>query len=264
MEGWAVTPPFTAKMFANLSETSLITAFLAGLLSFVSPCVQPLVPSYMMYLSGLSFQQLAHSETGAAVKHVIVMNAVLFILGFSAVFIMFGASASVLGQVLMDHQDVLRKAGAILMILFGLHISGMIKLTWLMTERRLHLTARPAGPLASFLIGGTFAAGWTPCVGPILGTMLLYAATTDTLLDGVTLLAFYSLGLGVPLLIASLALNRFLSFLQEIKTSLPLVSGVSGVFLIMMGIVMYLDRFSLLTAFFERYGVGVYLGTDGG
>lgn len=134
MEGWAVTPPFTAKMFANLSETSLITAFLAGLLSFVSPCVLPLVPSYLMYLSGLSFQQLAHSETGAAVKHVIVMNAVLFILGFSAVFIMFGASASVLGQVLMDHQDVLRKAGAILMILFGLHISGMIKLTWLMTS----------------------------------------------------------------------------------------------------------------------------------
>jgi cytochrome c-type biogenesis protein len=251
-------------MFSNLSETSLITAFLAGLLSFISPCVLPLVPSYLMYLSGLSFRQLAQSTEHTVVKQVIVMNAVLFILGFSAVFIAFGASASVLGQVLLDHQDAIRKAGAILMIIFGLHVSGMVKLTWLMTEKRMHLAARPGGPMASFLIGGTFAAGWTPCVGPILGTMLLYAATTDTLVDGVTLLAFYSLGLGVPLLIASLALNRFLSLFQRIKTYLPFVSGMSGVFLIMMGMVMYLDRLSLLTAFFERYGVGVYLGTNGG
>jgi cytochrome c-type biogenesis protein len=251
-------------MLVNLSETSLITAFLAGLLSFISPCVLPLVPSYLMYLSGLSFQQLAHSTEHSMVKQVIVMNAVLFILGFSAVFIAFGASASVLGQVLLDHQDALRKAGAILMIILGLHVSGMVKLTWLMTERRLRLTALSAGPMASFFIGGTFAAGWTPCVGPILGTMLLYAATTDTLFDGVALLAFYSLGLGVPLLVASLALNRFLSLFQRMKTYLTLVSGVSGVFLIMMGMVMYLDRLSLLTAFFERYGVGVYLGTNGG
>ena len=251
-------------MLANLSETSLITAFVAGLLSFISPCVLPLVPSYLMYLSGLSFHQLAQSEARAGVKHVIVLNAVLFILGFSAVFITFGASASVLGQALLDHQDALRKAGAVLIIIFGLHVSGMVKLTWLMTERRLRLTARPAGPMASFFIGSTFAAGWTPCVGPILGTMLLYAATTETLLDGVALLAFYSLGLGVPLLIASLALNRFLSFFQGMKTSLRFVSGVSGVLLIVTGVVMYLDRFSVLTAFFERYGVGVYLGTDGG
>jgi cytochrome c-type biogenesis protein len=251
-------------MLANLSETSLITAFLAGLLSFISPCVLPLVPSYLMYLSGLSFQQLSHSTEHTVVKQAVVMNAALFILGFSAVFIAFGASASVLGQVLLDHQDAIRKAGAILMIIFGLHVSGMVNLTWLMTEKRIHLTARPAGPMASLLIGGTFAAGWTPCVGPILGTMLLYAATTDTLVDGVTLLAFYSLGLGVPLLIASLALNQFLSFFQRMKTYLPFVSGVSGVFLIMMGMVMYLDRLSLVTAFFERYGIGMYLGTNGG
>ena len=251
-------------MFATLSETSLITAFLAGFLSFISPCVLPLVPSYLMYLSGLSFRQLAHSTEHTMVKQVVVMHAVLFILGFSAVFIAFGASASILGQVLLDHQDAIRKVGAILMITFGLHVSGMVKLTWLMSERRVHVTARPAGPLASFLIGGTFAAGWTPCVGPILGTMLLYAATTDTLVDGVTLLAFYSLGLGVPLLIASLAVNRFVSLFQRMKTYLPLVSGISGVFLIMMGVVMYLDRLSLWTAFFERYRIGMYVRTDGG
>ncbi len=251
-------------MFATLSETSLIAAFFAGLLSFISPCVLPLVPSYLMYLSGLSFQQLAHSGEHDMVKKAVLVNALLFIVGFSIVFIGFGASASLLGQLLLDYQDIIRKAGAVLMIVFGLHMSGRIKLKFLMMEKRVSMTTRSAGPMASFLIGGTFAAGWTPCVGPILGTMLLYAATTDTLLDGVILLAFYSLGLGVPLMIASLALNRFLSFFQRMKTYLPLVSGVSGVFLIIMGMVMYLDRFSLLTAFFERYGVGVYLGTNGG
>jgi cytochrome c-type biogenesis protein len=251
-------------MLANLSETSLITAFLAGLLSFISPCVLPLVPSYLMYLSGLSFQQLAHSGEEAAVKRAVLMNAVLFIVGFSIVFIGFGASASLLGQLLLDHQDAIRKVGAILMIVFGLHLSGLIKLRFLMMEKRVALTARRAGPIASVLIGGTFAAGWTPCVGPILGTMLLYAATTDTLLDGVTLLAFYSLGLGVPLLIASVALNRFLSFFQQMKTYLGLVSGMSGALLMMMGVLMYLDRVSLLTAFFERHGIGTYLGLDGG
>jgi cytochrome c-type biogenesis protein len=251
-------------MLANLSETSLITAFLAGFLSFLSPCVLPLVPSYLMYLSGLSFQQLAHSGEHGAVKKAVLMNALLFMAGFSIIFIGFGASASLLGQLLLDYQDIIRKAGAVLMVIFGLHISGMIKLKVLLMEKRVSLTTRQTGPIASLLIGGTFAAGWTPCVGPVLGTMLLYAATQDTLLDGVTLLAFYSLGLGMPFLIASLALNRFLSFFQQVKTYLRLVSGMSGAVLMMMGVLMYLDRVSLLTAFFERYGIGTYLGIDGG
>lgn len=251
-------------MLANLSETSLMTAFLAGLLSFISPCVLPLVPSYLMYLSGLSFQQLAHSDDHAMVKKAVLMNALLFIVGFSIVFIGFGASASLLGHMLLDYQDVIRKAGAILMIVFGLHMSGIIRLKCLMLEKRLSVTTRRAGPIASLLIGGTFAAAWTPCVGPILGTMLLYAATKDTLLDGVTLLAFYSLGLGVPLLMASVAVNRFLSIFQQIKTYLRFVSGMSGALVMMMGVLMYLDRVSLLTAFFERYGIGTYFGMDGG
>lgn len=251
-------------MLANLSETSLITAFLAGFLSFISPCVLPLVPSYLMYLSGLSFQQLAHSGEHIAVKKAVLMNALLFIVGFSVVFVGFGASASLLGQVLVDYQDVIRKVGAILMIVFGLHLSGIFTLKFLMMEKRVSMATRRAGPIASLLIGGTFAAGWTPCVGPILGTMLLYAATKDTLLDGVTLLAFYSLGLGVPLLFASVALNHFLSLFQQMKSYLRLVNGMSGAVLMMMGILMYLDRVSLLTAFFERYGIGTYVGMDGG
>jgi len=251
-------------MLANLSETSLMTAFLAGLLSFLSPCVLPLVPSYLMYLSGLSLQQLTHSSEHAVIKKAVLMNALLFIVGFSVVFIGFGASASLLGQMLLDYQDIIRKAGAVLMIVFGLHVSGIIQLKFLMMEKRVSVTTRRAGPIASLLIGGTFAAGWTPCVGPILGTMLLYAATKDTLIDGVTLLAFYSLGLAVPLLMASVALNRFLTVFQRMKSHLRLVSGMSGAVLMTMGVLMYLDRVSLLTAFFERYGIGTYFGMDGG
>lgn len=250
-------------MLANVSETSLITAFLAGLVSFISPCVLPLVPSYLMYVSGVSFQQLAHSGEHAGVRKSVVINALLFIAGFSIVFIGFGASASVLGQVLLDYQDALRKVGAVVLIVFGLQLSGLFTFKFLMMEKRVSVASHAAGPIASLLIGGTFAAGWTPCVGPILGTMLLYAATKETMLDGMTLLAFYSFGFGLPLLMASMALNRVLSFFQRMKRYLGLVSGMSGAVLMMMGVLMYHDRVSLLTAFFERHGIGTYFGMEG-
>ncbi|MER3422232.1 MAG: cytochrome C biogenesis protein [Nitrospiraceae bacterium] len=251
-------------MIDSLPHTSLMAAFLAGLLSFVSPCVLPLVPSYLTYITGLSLDQLTHSAEREGVRKLIVVHALLFIGGFSAVFIAFGASASLLGQLVSDYQHVIRKIGAVLIIVFGLYLMGVLKPPLLMTEKRIHLTTRPAGSIGSAVVGATFAAGWTPCVGPVLGTMLLYAGTTETLMDGITLLAFYSLGLALPFLAASLALGHFLRYFKQANTSLRLVSSISGIFLIMMGIVMYAYRLSLLTAFFERYGIGAYLGTDGG
>lgn len=240
-----------------------MAAFLAGLLSFVSPCVLPLVPSYLTYITGLSFDQLTHSAEEAEVRKTIVVHALLFIGGFSAVFIAFGASASFLGQLVSNYQPIIRKIGAVLIIIFGLYLMGVLKLPLLMIERRIHLTTRPAGYIGSIVVGATFAAGWTPCVGPVLGTMLLYAGTTETLMDGITLLAFYSLGLASPFLAASLALNRFLRGFKQVSGSLRVVSIISGIFLILMGVVMYTDRLSLLTALFERYGIGSYLETDG-
>jgi cytochrome c-type biogenesis protein len=246
-------------MIESLPPTSLMAAFLAGLLSFVSPCVLPLVPSYVTYITGLSLDQLSDSTERHRLRKTIVVNSLLFIAGFSAVFIAFGASASLIGQVLTNYQYLLRKVGGVVIVLFGLYLMGIVKLTFLMTERRIHLRRRPAGYVGSLLIGATFAAGWTPCVGPVLGTMLLYASMTDTLTDGVTLLAFYSFGLGLPLFATAMGVDHFLAYVKKARGYLRMVSVVSGVFLILFGLMVYHDSLSLLTAFFEQHGIGTYV-----
>jgi cytochrome c-type biogenesis protein len=235
---------------------------LAGLLSFVSPCVLPLVPSYLMFLTGLSFQQLTRPREASAVRMTVVMNTVFFIMGFSMIFIAFGASATYAGRLLADYQGLIRQAGAMLMIAFGVYFLGVVKLPFLMREHRLHVSRRPAGYLGSFVVGTAFAAGWTPCVGPILGTILLYAGTAETMADGVTLLAFYSSGLGVPFLAASLGLHRVLSSLGKMRPYFGAVARLSGVVLIAMGIGIYLDKMTLLTALFEQYGIGLEAGSE--
>jgi len=249
-------------MLDGFSHTSLMTAFLAGLLSFVSPCVLPLVPSYLMYITGLSFQQLMEPGGTSGLRRAIVANTALFIAGFSIVFIAFGASATYAGRLLADHQSLIRHAGAALLIAFGVYLLGLVKLPFLMRDRRWHVSRRPAGYIGSFVVGAAFAAGWTPCVGPILGTILLYAGTAETVADGVTLLAFYSFGLGLPLLAASVGLNRFLSSFGQVTPYFRSVSRLSGVLLIAMGVGIYLDTMTVMTALFERYGIGLELGLD--
>jgi len=165
----------------SISQISLFAAFSAGLLSFISPCVLPLVPSYLSYITGLSVENLAKVEKRERFKSAILLNALLFIAGFSTVFIAFGASASLIGQVLYEYQDIIRKIGGTLIIIFGLYLLGILKLNIFMTERRLvHFESRPVGYLGSFLIGTAFAAGWTPCVGPVLGTILALALLSKT------------------------------------------------------------------------------------
>ncbi|MGH7229308.1 MAG: cytochrome c biogenesis CcdA family protein [Nitrospiraceae bacterium] len=251
-------------MIESLPHASLSAAFFAGLLSFVSPCVLPLVPSYLMYITGLSLDQLSDSAERQRLQKTIIVNSLIFIAGFSAVFIAFGASASLIGQILTDSQDFIRKVGAGLIVLFGLYLTGLVKLKFLMIEKRLHLRSRPAGYLGSFLIGAAFAAGWTPCVGPVLGTVLLYASMNNTLTDGVSLLAFYSLGLGAPLFLSAIGLDRFFACFRQVRAYLGVVSVVSGIFLILFGVLMYRDALPLLIAFFERYGIGAYVETPGG
>jgi cytochrome c-type biogenesis protein len=249
-------------MLHGFSHTSLMTAFLAGIVSFVSPCVLPLIPSYLMYLSGLSFQQLTRPGEASAVRTAVLVNTVLFVTGFSMVFIALGASASYAGRLLADYQSLIRQAGAMLMIAYGVYFLGLVNLPFLMREHRVHVSRRPAGYLGSFVVGITFAAGWTPCVGPILGTILLYAGTAETLADGVTLLAFYSSGLGVPLLAASLAVHRVLSSFGKIGPYFGAATRASGVVLIAVGIEIYLDKMTLLTALFAQYGIGLDLGAE--
>jgi len=242
-----------------LPEASLMAAFLAGLLSFVSPCVLPLVPSYVTYITGLSLGQLTNVGERHLTRKTIILNALLFIAGFSGVFIAFGASASLLGQLLSDYQDLVRKVGGVLIVVFGLYLMGIGKLTILMRERRFHFQSRPAGYAGSVLIGAAFAAGWTPCVGPVLGTVLMYTSTTETMMDGVTLLSYYSMGLGLPLFAVALAVDRFLVYFKQARAYLGMISTGSGMILVVFGIMLFTNALPLLTAFFEQYGIGSYL-----
>jgi cytochrome c-type biogenesis protein len=247
-------------MTQSIPQISLIAAFSAGLLSFVSPCVLPLVPSYISYITGLSVEQLTDVSERVKFRKAIIVNSLLFIGGFSSVFIAFGASASFLGQILITYQDLIRRIGGVLIIVFGLYLLGILNLKFLKMEQRYQFRNRPAGYLGSFLIGVAFAAGWTPCVGPVLGSILLYASTTDSLVSGVVLLTCYSLGLGLPLFLTALGVDRFLAYFKEIRAYLWGVSTVSGVLLILVGVMIYANSLTMVTSFLERYGIGWYFG----
>jgi cytochrome c-type biogenesis protein len=247
-------------MTQSIPQISLIAAFSAGLLSFVSPCVLPLVPSYISYITGLSVEQLTDVSERVKFRKAIIVNSLLFIGGFSSVFIAFGASASFLGQILITYQDLIRRIGGVLIIVFGLYLLGILNLKFLKMEQRYQFRNRPAGYLGSFLIGVAFAAGWTPCVGPVLGSILLYASTTDSLFSGVVLLTFYSLGLGLPLFLTALGVDRFLAYFKEVRAYLWGVSTVSGVLLILVGVMIYANSLTMVTSFLEQYGIGWYFG----
>ncbi len=245
----------------SITQVSLFAAFSAGLLSFISPCVLPLVPSYLSYITGLSVENLAKVEERQRFKSAILLNALLFIAGFSTVFIAFGASASLIGQVLYEYQDIIRKVGGILIVIFGLYLLGILKLNLLMTERRLmHFESRPVGYVGSFLIGTAFAAGWTPCVGPVLGTILAYASTTESMSGGVMLLSAYSFGLGLPFFLTAFGMDTFLSYFKNLRRYLGGVSVVSGALLVLVGVMIFTDSVTLFTSFLERNGIGWYIG----
>jgi cytochrome c-type biogenesis protein len=231
-------------------EVSVLIAFAAGFLSFVSPCVLPLVPSYITYITGVSFQDLTDQETRKKVKWTTLIHSCLFILGFSTVFILMGASASYLGQVLSKYQTWIMKIGGILIILLGIHFILQI-FPFLQIEKRFEMKRKPLGYLGSFLVGIVFAAGWTPCIGPILSTILIYASTSQQMTTGIVLLASYSLGLGIPFLLASLAFNLFLSTFEKVRRYMKVIIFVSGFFLIGIGILLLTGTFRVVTDYFN-------------
>lgn len=224
-------------------EISALIAFSAGLLSFVSPCVLPLIPSYITYITGVSFKELTDANAKAKLRWATVSHSLLFIAGFSAVFILMGASASYLGQLLTRYQYWIMKGGGVLVIILGIHFIGIINLPFLQIEKRFELGNKPLGYVGSFFVGIIFAAGWTPCIGPILSTILIYASTSQNFGTGILLLAIYSLGLGVPFFLSSLAFNAFLSAFERIKRGMRVVTIVSGCFLIAIGILLVTDTF---------------------
>ena len=237
----------------QLPEVSLIAAFLAGVVSFVSPCVLPLVPSYVTFITGVSFDELTSGQQTARIRRLTIIHSLAFILGFSIVFISLGATATATGQFLRDHQDTLRIAGGVLIVLFGIYLTGIVPIHALSRERKFQLTRKPLGILGSVLVGITFAAGWTPCIGPILGSILLYASTAKTVGTGIVLLSVYSLGLGVPFFLASLGMNSFLAASSRLRRSLRTIEVVSGVILIAFGIALVTNVFERFVGFLARY-----------
>lgn len=233
--------------------TTTALCFVAGLLSFLSPCVLPLLPSYVSYITGISFDELTHSSDRGRLRRITLLNSLMFVLGFSVVFISLGASATVIGKLLGNHVDILRKVGGGFIILLGLYMVGLLKLKFLSQERRFSLGNKPTGYLGSALVGVAFAAGWTPCIGPILSSVLVYASTYDTVGKGVFLLSIYSLGLGLPFLLTALAINAFLLYFRRISRYIRFVNFCSGLLLIFIGILLYSDYLSLLSGYLSQW-----------
>jgi cytochrome c-type biogenesis protein len=230
-------------------DISLMVAAGAGLLSFLSPCVLPLVPSYLAFIAGASLGDLRERPT-RAVRWGLLGNAVGFVVGFSLVFLIMGAAVTVLGGWLIGYRGLVQKVGGVLIILFGLYLIGIFRVPFLMRQFRLPLQQKPAGILGSFVVGVTFGAGWTPCVGPVLGGILTLASTTQGLENGVLLLAAYAGGLAVPFLASALAVDRFLAFFSRFRPFLPVVDRVAGLLLVAVGVLLVLNYMTLLNAYF--------------
>lgn len=238
-----------------MKDVTFSLAFLAGVLSFLSPCVLPLVPSYVSFITGLSFEDLTSGIDRRRVRYLTITNSIAFIIGFSVVFISLGASSSVIGRFLLDFQEWIRIIGGILVIIFGLFVAGFLKLDFLMKDRKFHLSGKPTGYLGTMIVGMTFAAGWTPCIGPILGTILVYASSKASAVYGLKLLSVYSAGLAVPFLISSLAINSFLSYSKKVLRYMKVVMVISGLLLIGFGIMLLTNRIRELSGLFPDLGI---------
>lgn len=230
-------------------EIGIPIAFAAGLLSFLSPCVLPLVPSYLTFVTGMSLEDLEHGVNRKAT----LLHSVLFVLGFSTIFVIGGAAASFLGQFVQYWEVWIARVGGIVIILLGIHLTGILRFTPLLRERRVHLAEKPAGYIGTLGVGVAFGAGWTPCLGPTLGAILTLGMTQETVWAGVGLLSMYSLGLALPFLLASLALDRFLSAFKRFRRWMGVVEAVSGVLLIGLGILLLTGQLTRLSAWLFRF-----------
>jgi cytochrome c-type biogenesis protein len=235
---------------------TFVGAFIAGLLSFLSPCVLPLIPSYITYITGLSFSDLQAEHPTHKVRQQTVIHSLIFIAGFTTVFVLLGASATYIGNYLQSHMGLLRKVGGALIVVFGIHVTGIFDIGILLGEKRLTIHRKPAGYLGSFIVGVAFAAGWTPCIGPILASILMVAATEETVYHGIALLLIYSLGLGLPFFLASLAMHQFLVAFNRLKKYIRIFEIVTGVFLIIVGVLLFTNYLTIIARYVNRlFGV---------
>jgi cytochrome c-type biogenesis protein len=245
-------------------NVTLLAAFGAGILSFISPCVLPLIPGYLSFISGLSLEEMRGGPSGgpgtgvavAAPAHVrrrVLLSSLTFILGFSIVFIALGASASAIGHFVLAKKALFSRIAGAVIIVFGLHTMGVLRIEWLYQEKRLQTQRQPGGPFGALLVGIAFAFGWTPCIGPILAGILAIAATRSGVDEGIRLLAAYSLGLGVPFFATALAINKFFGALARIRRHYHKIEIASGALLVVIGLLIFTDRFTIIAQWLSPY-----------
>ncbi|MBC8087372.1 MAG: cytochrome c biogenesis protein CcdA [Phycisphaerae bacterium] len=225
----------------------LSISFTAGVLSFLSPCVLPLIPSYVSFITGMSLDDMQRS------RRTTLVHALLFVTGFTLVFLALGATATVMGRLLLQQRDWVGRVGGVLVIVLGLYLLGAFNIGALARERRMHIANKPVGYLGTVLVGMAFAAGWTPCIGPILGGVLTYTASSADLNRGLLLLFAYSLGLAVPFLLAAVMIERFMALFQRYRGALVWMSRISGVMLIAVGILMITDSMTVITGWLQQW-----------
>ncbi len=230
-------------------SVSVAVALMAGVLSFLSPCVLPLVPSYLSFVTGMSLEDLQQGVDRKAT----LIHSLLFVAGFSLIFIALGASASFLGVFLRHYEVWIARIGGVVIIILGLHLTGILRIAPLMRERRVHVNDRPAGYLGTLGVGAAFGAGWTPCIGPVLGAILTLAGTQESVWSGVMLLSVYSLGLAIPFLISALALDLFLGAFSRFRRVMPMIEKASGIMLILLGLLLASGSFTILSTYLVRF-----------
>ncbi len=226
-------------------DVTFLTAFFFGLSSFFSGCILPLIPAYFTFITGYSLEELTENVT-ASTRAKVIRSTLAFVSGFSLVFILLGASASFLGEFANKNGNVIRIIGGMLIILFGIHITGIFRIKWLDFEKRVHLPKKPLHIFGTFIVGMAFAAGWSPCVGPQLGAILALAASRDTVLHGTLLLAVYSAGLAIPFLILSIFINFLIIFIRRVTKYIPYINATAGILLIVMGLLLVTNKLYLI------------------
>lgn len=243
-------------MIETLSIGFILASFIAGILTFLAPCTLPLVPAYLGFISGVSTEDLEDPEKAKGARRKIFLNGFFFIMGFSLVFILFGTLAGVIGQGLVPYRIWLTRIGGILVILFGLFMLGVFNLSFLQVDKRIKMPKwlKVGKPTTSITIGAAFAFGWTPCVGPILGSILLLSSTSGSALQGAIMLSVFSFGLAIPFLLVALGYSHATKYINQISKYLKWVSIVGGVFLVLLGILLLTNNFSLLI----QYGYQIF------
>lgn len=234
----------------GISIASLFVSLLMGIVSFASPCILPLIPSYVSYITGISFDDLTGPDARKRNITTTVLHSLAFVAGFTLIFVLLGATASLLGQIMIEYLKAVRIVGGILLIVLGLFVSGIVPIPFLQQDAKLRLKTRPAGFFGTFLVGVIFAAGWTPCTGPFLAAVLMQAAQAETMGTGMVFLVFYSLGIGIPFILSAVAISAFLSSFRKVTRYFHAIKIVSGVILVIMGILLLTDKWTLLTSYF--------------